>query len=66
MVFDLTRDPGEQRDLTERGQLPAFARELVWAGRHFNSALRDRPKLARRVDFARDHIERLRALGYIE
>lgn len=66
MAFDLRRDPGEREDLTERGALPPFALELARAGRRFNAALRDRPKLARRVQLTREHVEDLRALGYIE
>jgi arylsulfatase A-like enzyme len=66
MVFDLTQDPGERQDLAGRDQLPSFARELVRAGMQFDSALRQRPNLVRRVRFTRDHVEGLRALGYIE
>ena len=62
--FDLASDPGELHDLI--GQDPASEAPLREALAHARRALTGSPVLSVGVQVDEDHLERLRALGYIE
>jgi hypothetical protein len=62
---DLVADPAEEEHLLASGEPPELVRNLRRAHDAWNARWEEPPKLWQPLAPDRDHVERLRALGYV-
>ena len=65
-IFDLARDPGEQRNLVGTGEAQPFAKKLDPDLAAWGAAVASQTKLAVALQPSAQHQAQLRALGYVE